>query len=90
MRLDRTTLQRKERPKRVTEVAVTAEITGVVIKVAVTEGQTISAGDTVLLMESMKMEIPLTSSVGGRVRSVTVQEGQTVMEGDVCCVVEAE
>lgn len=72
------------------DVMVSAEITGVVIRVEAELGARVNDGDTLLLMESMKMEIPLVSPVAGRVRTVSVAVGQTVMEGDVCFVVEAE
>lgn len=63
-----------------------AEVTGNVWKVVVSEGQEVGAGDTVLIMESMKMEIPLTAPVAGVVEELRVQEGGQAAEGDVLAV----
>jgi biotin carboxyl carrier protein len=57
-------------------------------KVVVAEGDAISAGDPIVILESMKMEIPVESPVDGTVTEVRVQEGGVVQEGDVIAVVE--
>jgi len=67
-------------------VELRAEVTGNVWKVVVSEGQEVGAGDTVLIMESMKMEIPLTAPVAGVVEELRVQEGGQAAEGDVLAV----
>jgi biotin carboxyl carrier protein len=57
-------------------------------KVSVTEGQSVSEGDTLVILESMKTEIPVPSPCTGVVRKLLVVEGGTVAEGDVIAVVE--
>ncbi len=66
---------------------IVAELVGNVLKVAVQEGQPVAAGDTIVLLESMKMEIPVLTEVAGVVRDVAVREGDNVQEGDVLAVV---
>ena len=68
--------------------SVIAEMAANVWRVLVSQGQAISAGDTVVILESMKMEIPVQSPVGGTVRVGAVGEGSVVQEGDVIAVVE--
>ena len=63
-------------------IQVTAEMTANVWKLTVPEGATVSAGDTIAMLESMKMEIPVEATVDGTVRFV-VQEGDDVAEGTV-------
>jgi len=67
---------------------VSAEMVPNVWKVLVAAGDTVSAGDPLAILESMKMEIPVESPLAGTVREVRVQEGDTVQEGDVIAVVE--
>jgi acetyl-CoA carboxylase biotin carboxyl carrier protein len=67
---------------------VVAEIVGNVLSVAVTEGRPVVAGDTILVLESMKMEIPVLTEYGGVVRDLAVQVGDVVQEGDVLAIVE--
>jgi acetyl-CoA carboxylase biotin carboxyl carrier protein len=67
---------------------VVAEMVANVWKVVVSEGDAVSEGDPIVILESMKMEIPVESPVGGTVKEVRVQEGGVVQEGDVIAVVE--
>jgi acetyl-CoA carboxylase biotin carboxyl carrier protein len=67
--------------------AIVAELVGTVLKVVVEKGQPVAAGDTIVLLESMKMEIPVLTEVAGVVTEVAVREGDTVQEGDVLAVV---
>jgi acetyl-CoA carboxylase biotin carboxyl carrier protein len=67
---------------------VRAEITANVWKVTVTVGQTVAAGDTLAVLESMKMEIPVESPVGGTVTEVRVSPDDRVDEGDVIAVID--
>jgi biotin carboxyl carrier protein len=67
---------------------VQAEMVANVWKVVVAQGDAISAGDPIVILESMKMEIPVESPVDGTVTEVRVQEGGVVQEGDVIAVVE--
>ena len=69
---------------------VEAHITGTVWKIEVEVGDEVQEGDTVVILESMKMEIPVESPAGGTVREVRVQEGGVVQEGDVIAVVESD
>jgi len=67
---------------------VLAEMVANVWRVLVTPGDEVSAGDTLVILESMKMEIPVESPVDGTVKELRVQEGGVVQEGDVIAVVE--
>jgi biotin carboxyl carrier protein len=62
---------------------VKAHITGVVFQITSKPGDSVAAGDPVIVLESMKMEIPVESPRAGVVREVRVSEGETVQEGDV-------
>ena len=62
---------------------VRAEMVANVFKVLVTEGDTVADGDTLVILESMKMEIPVLAEVDGIVSKVAVQEGGFVQEGDL-------
>lgn len=57
-------------------------------KVSVAVGQTVSAGDTLVILESMKTEIPVESPRDGTVSDVRVSEGDRIAEGDVIVVLE--
>ena len=67
---------------------IRAHITGVVFQVPTKPGDKVAAGDAVIVLESMKMEIPVEAPRAGSVKEIRVQEGQTVQEGDVVAVVE--
>ena len=62
---------------------VVAEMVANVMKVAVAPGDEVAAGDAVVLLESMKMEIPVLTEHAGRVSAVKVSPGDVVQEGDV-------
>jgi biotin carboxyl carrier protein len=62
---------------------VRAHITGVVFQIVAGAGSQVGAGDPILILESMKMEIPVEAPRAGVVRELRVSEGQTVQEGDV-------
>ena len=61
---------------------VEAHITGTVWKIEVAVGDNIEEGDTVVILESMKMEMPVESEEDGTVSAILVEEGQAVSEGD--------
>ena len=61
---------------------VEAHITGTVWKIEVAPGDHVDEGDTVVILESMKMEMPVEAEDGGTVSQVLVEEGQSVSEGD--------
>ena len=67
---------------------VLAHITGTVWKIEVKEGDAISEGDTVAILESMKMEMPVESPAGGVVIEIKVKEGSPVEEGAVLMILE--
>jgi acetyl-CoA carboxylase biotin carboxyl carrier protein len=60
---------------------VKAHITGTVWKIEVKVGDTVSEGQTVVILESMKMEMPVESPVAGKVTAVLTKEGASVEEG---------
>ena len=62
---------------------VRAEMVANVWKVLVAEGDTVADGDTLVILESMKMEIPVLAEVDGRITALGVTEGQVVQEGDL-------
>ena len=67
---------------------VEAHITGTVWKIEVQVGDTVEEGDTVVILESMKMEMPVESEDDGKVSEIRCEEGQSVQEGDVLVVLE--
>ena len=67
---------------------VEAHITGTVWKVEVAPGDHVDEGDTVVILESMKMEMPVESEDEGVVSKILVEEGQSVAEGDALVVLE--
>jgi acetyl-CoA carboxylase biotin carboxyl carrier protein len=67
---------------------IVAELVGNVLSVVVTEGQSVAAGDTIVIIESMKMEIPVLTEFDGVVRDLTVHVGDVVQEGDALAVVD--
>ena len=69
-----------------TEVA--AELVGNVWKVQVQPGDQVEPDDTLVILESMKMEIPVLAPVGGTVQEVRVKENDVVREGQVLVVIE--
>ena len=66
---------------------VESEVTGSVWKVVVDVGEAVSAGDVLLILESMKMEIPLESPIAGHVAELLVKPQDTVEEGQVLVVI---
>ncbi len=62
---------------------IRAEMVANVISVLVTVGEAVTAGQPVVIMESMKMEIPVLAEFGGQVARVNVDAGDVVQEGDV-------
>ena len=67
---------------------IEAHITGTVWKIEVAVGDTIDEGDTVVILESMKMEMPVEAEDEGTVKEILVEEGQSVHEGDTLVVLE--
>ncbi len=67
---------------------VKAHITGVVFQITSKVGDALAAGDAVIVLESMKMEIPVEAPRAGKVKEIKVAEGQTVQEGDTVAVLD--
>ena len=67
---------------------IEAHITGTVWKIEVEVGDEVSEGDTVVILESMKMEMPVEAEDEGTVKEIVVSEGQAVSEGDTLIVLE--
>ena len=67
---------------------VEAHITGNVWKIEVAVGDSIKEGDTVVILESMKMEMPVEAEDEGTVKEIRCEEGQAVNEGDTLVVLE--
>lgn len=67
---------------------ITSSMAGTVLNVLVEAGQEVNAGQEVLMLESMKMEIPVESEAAGKVAEVKVNIGDFVNEGDVLIVFE--
>jgi acetyl-CoA carboxylase biotin carboxyl carrier protein len=67
---------------------IVSDLVANVIKIMVSTGDKVDAGDTVALLESMKMEIPVLAEEPGTVSEINVAEGDVVQEGDVLAVVD--
>jgi acetyl-CoA carboxylase biotin carboxyl carrier protein len=70
-------------------VEVRAHITGTVWKIEVSVGDSVEEGDSVAILESMKMEMPVEAPGAGTVTSIAVAEGQAVDEGDLLATLES-
>jgi len=66
---------------------VKSEITGVVFSIEKKAGDPIEIGETILMLEAMKMEIPLVATVAGNVSQILVSQGEMVKEGQSVCVI---
>ena len=67
---------------------VRAEMVANVWKVVASAGDTVADGDTLVILESMKMEIPVLAESPGTVATLAVSEGDIVQEGDLIAVIE--
>ena len=65
--------------------SVVAPMQGTIVKVEVTEGQVVAAGDLIVVLEAMKMEQPLTAHKAGTIAKLTAEQGTTVPTGTVLC-----
>jgi len=68
-------------------VTVRAEMVASVHSVLVEAGQSIEVGDTLMILESMKMEIPVLSESAGTVSEIAVAPGDVIREGDVLAII---
>jgi acetyl-CoA carboxylase biotin carboxyl carrier protein len=80
--------QREHIPGRLRVAEVEAHITGTVWKIECAVGDQIEEGDTVAILESMKMEMPVEAEDAGTVSEILCEEGQAVSEGDTLVVLE--
>jgi acetyl-CoA carboxylase biotin carboxyl carrier protein len=67
---------------------IEAHITGTVWKIECQVGDRVEEGDTVVILESMKMEMPVEAEDEGTVKEIRCEEGQAVSEGDTLVVLE--
>jgi acetyl-CoA carboxylase biotin carboxyl carrier protein len=67
---------------------VQAHITGTVWKIEVKVGDSVEEGQTVVILESMKMEMPVEAPSAGKVTSIAIKEGQAVEEGATLVVLD--
>ncbi|NKY55342.1 biotin/lipoyl-binding carrier protein [Nocardia flavorosea] len=67
---------------------VRAEMVSTVLTVEVTVGDRVATDQTLVLLESMKMEIPVLAEVGGSIASVAVEPGQVLQAGDLIAVID--
>jgi biotin carboxyl carrier protein len=65
-----------------------SEVSGFVWKVEVAPGQRVAEGDTLVVIESMKMEIPIVADAAGVVVTIQVEEGAAVNEGSTVVILE--
>jgi biotin carboxyl carrier protein len=72
------------------EMTVQAPMPGLVIGTPVEQGASVQVGQTVVILEAMKMENDLSAPISGTVKEVRVHEGQTVDQGEVLVVIEGE
>lgn len=66
---------------------VRAEMVSTVFQIVVAEGDTVALGDTLVVLESMKMEIPVLAETAGTVTKIDVEVGDVIQQGDLIAVV---
>jgi len=71
------------------ECEAKSEVTGSVWKIVTAVGQRVEAGDTIMIIESMKMEIPVVAEESGTIKTFLVKEETPVTEGQVVAVLES-
>lgn len=72
------------------EVDIKSPLSGSIAQVVVKEGDAVNEGDTVAILESMKMEIPIESTASGSVAKVSVTPGDFAKQGDTLVVVSTD
>ena len=70
------------------DIKVTSELNAIVWRIEAAVGASVSAGDTLIILEAMKMEIPVMAPRAGTVRTILVDEGQQVAEGQPLAVLQ--
>ncbi|MCB1691269.1 MAG: acetyl-CoA carboxylase biotin carboxyl carrier protein subunit [Pseudomonadales bacterium] len=71
------------------EIEVPSEVTGTVWKIEVAVGDTVKAEDTIMILESMKMEIPVEAPAAGKITKILVSEKDGVEEDQVVAIIES-
>jgi acetyl-CoA carboxylase biotin carboxyl carrier protein len=67
---------------------VKAELVGNLWKIVTEVGQQVAEDDTIMILESMKMEIPILAPNGGTIKEILVKEGDVVQEGQTVAIIE--
>ena len=70
------------------EIKVKSELNAIVWKIEAVLGAAVNAGDTLIILESMKMEIPVAAPRAGTVQAILVNEGQQVAEGQPLAILQ--
>jgi biotin carboxyl carrier protein len=70
------------------EIKVTSELNGMVQKLEVAPGSKVSEGDTLIVLNCMKMEIPVLAPKSGTLKAILVEEGAVVAEGQALAMIE--
>ena len=70
-------------------IEIESDVTGTVWKIEVEEGASVTEGQTLIILESMKMEIPVLASDDGKVAEIMVDEEEPASEGQVVVVLDA-
>jgi len=70
-------------------IEIESDVTGTVWKIEVEEGASVTEGQTLIILESMKMEIPVLASDDGKVAEIMVDEEEPVSEGQVVVILDA-
>ncbi len=70
------------------EIKVTSELNGMVQKLEVAPGAKVNEGDTLILLNCMKMEIPVLAPKSGTLKAILVEEGAVVAEGQALATIE--
>jgi biotin carboxyl carrier protein len=69
-------------------ILVKAPLPGTVVKINVKVGDDVNTGDTLLIMEAMKMENNIQCETGGKIKSIMITEGENVLQGDILLEIE--
>lgn len=72
----------KPKPQVIQPGSVVAPIPGLILRIMVKEGDNVEAGDTILILEAMKMESEIASTASGTITKINIKEGASVQEGD--------
>jgi acetyl-CoA carboxylase biotin carboxyl carrier protein len=80
-------MTQQRRPNSARSHVIAAELVANVAQVEVREGDRVGPADTLVLLESMKMEIPVLAEVAGTVTEVAVKPGDVIREGDIIAVI---